>query len=253
MLFTKTGTEKVNVSNQHGVRSAQCSSDFDVIHEKTPITINLNISQVRTDENIIIIVNNAILQGVDKTWVQDAPQRILYQSIYSAKTEEEDGKEQLLVIVLSSFFVLVLVCISYDLYRTDKKYRQRKEYETDASILLSKQQAAILQENSKPVRNKKTSTSHYTQYVFSQANEEPKPPINQNGKVPLDISNGTTVSTVNGNKRKSEPDINVILEEDEDSPTAEETSQKPLKRVDSKDKQKRISFRGEKLKKKLLK
>lgn len=48
MLFTKTGTEKVNVSNQHGVRSAQCSSDFDVIHEKTPITINLNISQVRT-------------------------------------------------------------------------------------------------------------------------------------------------------------------------------------------------------------
>lgn len=52
MLFTKTGIEKVNVSNQHGVRSAQCSSDFDVIHEKTPITINLNISQVRKFNDI---------------------------------------------------------------------------------------------------------------------------------------------------------------------------------------------------------
>lgn len=91
---------------------------------------------------------------MDKTWVQDAPQRIVYQSIYSAKTEEEDGKEQIIVIVLASFFVSVLVCIAYDLYRTDKKYRQRKEYETDASILLSKQQAAILQENNKPVRFK---------------------------------------------------------------------------------------------------
>lgn len=53
MLFTKTGSEKVNVSNQHGVRSAQCSSDFDVIHEKTPTAINLNISQVLISENII--------------------------------------------------------------------------------------------------------------------------------------------------------------------------------------------------------
>lgn len=51
MLFTKTGTEKVNVSNQHGVRSAQCSADFDVIHEKTPLTTNLNISQVSGYDN----------------------------------------------------------------------------------------------------------------------------------------------------------------------------------------------------------
>lgn len=100
----------------------------------------------------IFISNNKIaLQGADKTWVQDAPQRIVYESIYSAKTEEEDGKEQIVVIVLSSFFVLVLICIAYDLYRTDKKYRERKEYETDASILLSKQQAAMLQENVKTV------------------------------------------------------------------------------------------------------
>lgn len=46
MLFTKNGAEKVNVSNSHGVRSAQCSADFDVFHEKTPGTPNQNISQV---------------------------------------------------------------------------------------------------------------------------------------------------------------------------------------------------------------
>lgn len=91
------------------------------------------------------------MKGADKTWVQDAPQRILYKSIYAAKTEEEDGKEQIVVIILAAFFVLVIICCSYNLYRTDKKYKERKEFETDASILLSKQQAALLQENNKPV------------------------------------------------------------------------------------------------------
>ncbi|CAG9857429.1 unnamed protein product [Phyllotreta striolata] len=133
MLFTKTGTEKVNVSNPHGVRSAQCSSDFDKIHEKTPSAVNLNISQ-----------------GTDKTWVQDAPQRIFYTSIYSTAAEEEDSTGQLIVILLSSFFVLVVICCIYRLIVIDKKYREKKEFETDANILLSKQQAAYLQENHKP-------------------------------------------------------------------------------------------------------
>ncbi|XP_057659616.1 axotactin isoform X2 [Diorhabda carinulata] len=132
MLFTKTGTEKVNVSNQHGVRSAQCSSDFDKIHEKIPVSINLNISQ-----------------GTDKTWVQDAPQRVIYTSMYSTTAEEEDSTGQLVVIILSSFFLLVIVFFIYHLIIIDKKYRRRKEYETDANILLSKQQAAFLQENNK--------------------------------------------------------------------------------------------------------
>lgn len=30
MLFTKNGAEKVNVTNSHGVRSAQCSTRFDL-------------------------------------------------------------------------------------------------------------------------------------------------------------------------------------------------------------------------------
>ncbi|XP_060534792.1 axotactin [Cylas formicarius] len=191
MLFTKTGAEKVNVSNSHGVRSAQCSADFDVVHEKTAGTPNLNISQ-----------------GKDKTWVQDAPQRILYTSIYSADSIEEDGTSQLVVIILASFFLLVLVCIIYDVYRTKKRYKRRKEYETDASILLSKQQAALLlQDNNKP--------------PVDHDNNHTKPP----GWIPLEKSNG---NVVNGTK-EVEP--------------AEDPS-KPLKRADSRrEKQKRISFR----------
>lgn len=46
MLFTKTGAEKVNVSNSHGVRSAQCSPHFDVLHKVPADPTNLNISQV---------------------------------------------------------------------------------------------------------------------------------------------------------------------------------------------------------------
>ncbi|CAH1099851.1 unnamed protein product [Psylliodes chrysocephalus] len=191
MLFTKTGTEKVNVSNPHGVRSAQCSSDFDKIHEKTPAAINLNISQ-----------------GTDKTWVQDAPQRIFYTSIYSATAEEEDSTGQLIVIILSSFFLLVVICCTYHLIITDKKYRQKKEYETDADILLSKQQAAFLQENHKLSIDDNT--------------------IKFNGKI-----------TTESNKTTPIEERNEFFPENR-----EEMSLKTLKRADSKrEKQPRISFR----------
>lgn len=46
MLFTKTGSEKVNVSNSHGVRSAQCNPYFDIPHKIPAGPPNLNISQV---------------------------------------------------------------------------------------------------------------------------------------------------------------------------------------------------------------
>ncbi|XP_050508450.1 axotactin [Diabrotica virgifera virgifera] len=191
MLFTKTGTEKVNVSNQHGVRSAQCSSDFDKIHEKIPAVINLNISQ-----------------GADKTWVQDAPQRVFYTSIYSTDAEEEDSTEQMIVIVLSSFFLLVIVCCTYHLIITDKRYRQQKEYETDANILLSKQQAAYLQENKKSVDESS---------------------IKFNGKIPSDKSDNVSPTE----------EKEIII------PEIKEDLIKPLKRADSKrEKQSRVSFRG---------
>lgn len=45
MLFTKAGSEKVNVTNSQGVRSAQCAV-FDVMR-KPPSGPSLNISFVR--------------------------------------------------------------------------------------------------------------------------------------------------------------------------------------------------------------
>lgn len=129
MLFTKTGAEKVNVSNSQGVRSAQCSPHFDVIHKTPSGPTNLNISQ-----------------GKDKTWVEDAPQRVIYTSLYSTTQVQEDNTGKIIVIVLSVWFVTVIICCSYELYRTNKKYKKRKEMETDANILWSKEQAAKLQE-----------------------------------------------------------------------------------------------------------
>ncbi|KAK4876618.1 hypothetical protein RN001_009124 [Aquatica leii] len=156
MLFTKTGSEKVNVSNSHGVRSAQCSPYFDIPHKVPAGPPNLNISQ-----------------GKDKTWVEDAPQRVLYQYIYSVASEQEEGVGQIIVITLSAFFVIILICCAYELYRTDKQYRRRKEMETDASIIWSKEQAAKLQEQSKdfedqpgkPTQNGKLPNKNGTQYT----------------------------------------------------------------------------------------
>lgn len=54
MLFTKTGSEKVNVTNSQGVRSAQCAS-FDDIHKPRPGP-SLNISYVSSFLFIIILL-----------------------------------------------------------------------------------------------------------------------------------------------------------------------------------------------------
>ncbi|CAH0547877.1 unnamed protein product [Brassicogethes aeneus] len=200
MLFKKDGAEKVNVSNPQGVRSAQCSSDFDVLHSKNPGPTNLNITH-----------------GKDKTWVQDAPQRILYTAQYSTDDEEEERYEEIIVIVLASFFLFVIVVGSYHLYLTDKRYKERKELETDNNILLSKQQAAIMQqENQKPLPE-----------------ETEKPKVIQNGKVPTEEK---VEKLVNGNgKLKTDPPA-------EEAPVTEEIPLKKIKRADSK-REKRISFR----------
>lgn len=140
--------------------------------------------------------------------MEDAPQRVLYKSMYSTTSEQEDGREQIVFITLSSIFVIVLICCLYEVYRTDKQYRKRKEMETDASILWSKEQAAKLQE---PIQS----------IAFIQTNEVSKP--TQNGKVK---SNGTTTSTT--------VDNNLI--------TNDKTSSVDLK--PRKCLEKRISFRG---------
>lgn len=66
MVFTKTGAEKVNVTNSHGVRSAQCSPNFDVPHKIPTESTNLNISQVKLLTKSILkhtYVNMVLGQG----------------------------------------------------------------------------------------------------------------------------------------------------------------------------------------------
>ncbi|XP_071052100.1 axotactin isoform X2 [Onthophagus taurus] len=125
MLFTSTGSEKVNVTRSQGVRSAQCNPHFDIPHKVPTGPTNLNISQ-----------------GKDITWVEDAPQRVQYKSIYSVTAIEEDGRGRIALITLSVLFVVIIICCAYEVYRNDKQYRRRKEMETDAGILWSKEQAA---------------------------------------------------------------------------------------------------------------
>lgn len=199
MLFTKSGSEKVNVTNPHGVRSAQCSSNFDILHKTPAGPTNLNISQ-----------------GKDKTWVEDAPQRVAYKPLYAATSVEEEGREQIVVITLATLFVVILICCAYEVYRNDKQYRKRKELETDASILWSKEQAAKLQEPAQSVS-------------FPAVNESQKPV--QNGKV---TNKGTNGTTPNGNTSHF---VNI-----QDAPTIVEMPGAEVKGRDSKPR--RISFRG---------
>lgn len=51
MLFTKTGSEKVNVTNALGIRSAQCGV-FDVSH-KPKLSPSLNLSLVSGQSQIL--------------------------------------------------------------------------------------------------------------------------------------------------------------------------------------------------------
>lgn len=56
----------------------------------------------------------------------------------------------MVVITLSVLFVVVIFACAYEVYRSDRSYRKRKEQETDASIKRSKEQALKMQE---PVKN----------------------------------------------------------------------------------------------------
>lgn len=80
--------------------------------------------------------------------MEDAPQRIIYTSIYSTTQEEEESRGKIVVIILSAWFVAVIICCAYELYRNNKQYKKRKEIETDTNILWSKEQAAKRQEPS---------------------------------------------------------------------------------------------------------
>lgn len=118
MLFTKTGSEEVNVMNSQGIRSAQCAF-FDVIHKPRPGP-SLNIS-FGSDQN--------------QAWVEDPPARIPYKSQYSDSSTKEEGTGRVLFIIATSLFCIVILGTLYHVYRNHLQWKKRKEQETAAAIL----------------------------------------------------------------------------------------------------------------------
>ncbi|XP_046663141.1 neurexin-4 isoform X3 [Homalodisca vitripennis] len=110
MLFTKTGSEEVNVMNSHGIRSAQCAF-FDVTHKPRPGP-SLNIS----------LGKDAIL-----TWVVDPPKRTDYKSTYSDISTEENETGKILFIIATSLFCIIILGTLYHVWSNHLQWKKRRE------------------------------------------------------------------------------------------------------------------------------
>ncbi|KAI5645545.1 laminin G domain-containing protein [Phthorimaea operculella] len=133
MLYTRSDTEKVNVVNAQGVRSAQCSADFD---EAWPEHDQLGATH-----------NGSFLISVDKTWVEDPPSRLPYDSLYQQPDDEEENTDKIFISLIV-IIILGLTYTGYHMWRTDKAHKLRKEKEEDEKILRNKEKAMKLQEPS---------------------------------------------------------------------------------------------------------
>ncbi|XP_059053874.1 axotactin isoform X2 [Achroia grisella] len=131
MLFTRSDSEKVNAVNAQGVRSAQCSADFD---EAWPERDQLGATH-----------NGSFLISGDKTWVEDPPSRIPYISLYQQPDAEEENTDKFFI-ALIVIFLLGLCYTGSHMWRTHKAHKLRLEKETDENIMRSKEKATKLQE-----------------------------------------------------------------------------------------------------------
>lgn len=122
MLFTKAGAENIIVINPQGVRSAQCNAQFDSTQKVDEPLLNISL-------------------GTDKNWVEDSPARKPYKSIYIDTSRDKEEQTQFVFIILTSLFIIIIVCCIIEVYRTDRQHKKRIERETDESIILSKEQA----------------------------------------------------------------------------------------------------------------
>ncbi|XP_028171910.1 contactin-associated protein-like 5 isoform X3 [Ostrinia furnacalis] len=134
MLFTDgSDSEKVNAVNAQGVRSAQCSADFD---EAWPQHDQLGSTH-----------NGSFLISVDKTWVEDPPSRIPYDSLYQQPDTEEENTDKFFIALIVIFLLGLCYCGSH-MWRTHKAHKLRLEKETDENIMRNKEKAIKLQEPS---------------------------------------------------------------------------------------------------------
>ncbi|XP_069674286.1 axotactin isoform X2 [Periplaneta americana] len=143
MLFTKTGSEKVNVTNPLGIRSAQCAL-FDLSHKpKTGPSLNISL-------------------GTDKAWVLDPPVKIPYKSQWTDSSREEDGSTKVIFLVMSCVFVFIVMCALCEVYRTHRKHKQRLEEEADASIMWHHSNQPTVKFQEPPVNSSIKMTSYKT-------------------------------------------------------------------------------------------
>ncbi|XP_048487493.1 contactin-associated protein-like 4 [Plutella xylostella] len=131
MLFTRSDSEKVNVVNAQGVRSAQCSADFD---EAWP-----------EHDQLAAAHNGSFLISVDKTWVEDPPSRVPYESSYQEPDAEEENTDRFFIALIVVYILGLCYCASH-MWRTQKAYKLRLEKETDENIMRNKEKATKLQE-----------------------------------------------------------------------------------------------------------
>lgn len=130
MLFTRLNSAEVNAVNAHGVRSAQCSTDFD---ETWP------------EHTQLATRNGSFLISVDKTWVEDPPSRNPYESLYTQPDAEEENTDKFFISLIV-IFILGLCYTAYHMWKTHKTYRLNLEKQTDENIMRSKEHAIKLQE-----------------------------------------------------------------------------------------------------------
>lgn len=128
MLFTKTDEKNILVLNPTGLRSAQCNAHFESLQKVIDEPL-LNISL-----------------GTGKEWIEDAPSRLPYKSIYVDNDEKEE-QTQFVFIVLITLFIVIIICCIIEVYRTDRQHKKRIERETDESIIWSKEQASKMHES----------------------------------------------------------------------------------------------------------
>ncbi|KAI8426440.1 hypothetical protein MSG28_005270, partial [Choristoneura fumiferana] len=95
MMFTRD-SEKVVVVNAQGVRSAQCSADFD---EAWPERDQLSPTH-----------NGSFLISGDKTWVEDPPSRVPYDSLYQQPDAEEENTDKFFIALIVIYILGLCYC-----------------------------------------------------------------------------------------------------------------------------------------------
>lgn len=93
-----------------------------------------------------LFIYTRFVQGADKAWMENEPKRIPYLSKFVDASHKEE-KTQVMFIIAATIFVVIVIGLIFEVYRSNRAHRKRIERETDESIIFSKEQAAKFQES----------------------------------------------------------------------------------------------------------